>query len=117
MYKQIIINGIKTNYNIFDNGDCFNTKTNKFLSGSIKNNGYKMYNLTINGGKRKIIQLIVQLLYILFQIKINYSIVNHIDGNKLNNVVENLEWTNHSKNRQHSYDNNLCCKRGKQKKI
>ena len=36
MYKQIIINGIKTNYNIFDNGDCFNTKTNKFLSGSIK---------------------------------------------------------------------------------
>ena len=49
--------------------------------------------------------------------KNNYSIVNHIDGNKLNNVVENLEWTNYSKNRQHSYDNNLCCKRGKQKNI
>jgi hypothetical protein len=33
--------------------------------------------------------------------------VNHKDGNKDNNVVDNLEWSTHSENVQHSFDNNL----------
>ena len=30
--------------------------------------------------------------------------VNHKDGNRLNNNVENLEWATYSENLQHSYD-------------
>ena len=37
----------------------------------------------------------------------NLPEVNHIDGNRLNNHVSNLEWTSRSGNMQHSWDTGL----------
>lgn len=36
-----------------------------------------------------------------------YDEVNHKDGNKLNNVADNLEWCSHSSNVKHSFDTGL----------
>ncbi|GIN13174.1 HNH endonuclease [Shouchella clausii] len=33
--------------------------------------------------------------------------INHIDGNRANNCVENLEWCDHTENNNHAFDNGL----------
>ena len=33
--------------------------------------------------------------------------INHIDGNRLNNSVNNLEWCNYTENNNHAFDNDL----------
>lgn len=39
-------------------------------------------------------------------------VINHIDGNKENNHVSNLEWSTHSNNNQHALDTGLRMSRG-----
>ena len=34
--------------------------------------------------------------------------INHIDGDKSNNCVDNLEWCTHSENMKHAYSNGIC---------
>lgn len=94
------------NYEITRDGKCINKKTKKIKNTFISNTGYERVSLWNNGKhKNYSIHRLVAEKYIDNQN--NYKLVNHIDGNKLNNNVENLEWCDASNNMQHAYKNNL----------
>ena len=88
------------NYYIYDNGDILNMNSNKILGGSIGENGYKYYRLSKNNKKKMFYAHRLVAEYFIDNIN-NLPVVNHKDGNKLNNNVENLEWVSYSDNAEH----------------
>lgn len=101
MRKPIIINNHQTNYEADEDGKIYNIITQKELTGTIYNTGYKMVRLTTEEGKKGygVHRLIAQTF---IPNPNNLPIVNHIDGNKQNNCVSNLEWVTQSQNRNHA---------------
>ena len=100
--KQIIVDNISTSYFITTDGKCYNSNTGKYLKGQVGKNGYFSYNLTLPDGRKKRLYAhrLVALAYI--ENPDNKKEVNHIDGNKLNNYVDNLEWVTAEENQQHA---------------
>lgn len=107
--KQIIVDGKVTSYYISENGRCFNLNTGKFLKGQFSNSGYLNYNLSLNGYKKRFYahRLVAQ--YFLNNGKKldKNQQVNHIDCNKKNNYVKNLEIISPSENMLHAKRNGL----------
>lgn len=71
------------------------------LKGEV-NHGYHRVNLFIDGKAKKYrVHRLVAMEFI--DNPLNKENVNHIDGNKLNNHIDNLEWCTASENEYHSY--------------
>jgi len=72
----------------------------------IQTNGYLSIGLTIDNNRKTI--NVHRLVAIAFIDNTNQkSVVNHIDGNKQNNYVDNLEWCSFSDNSQHAKSKGL----------
>ena len=70
-------------------------------------NGYLNCSVRIGNRKNKILTVHREVAKAFISNPYNKCCVNHIDGNKLNNNVNNLEWVTHSENNFHSYRNEL----------
>lgn len=88
-----------TNYSISNKGNVKNDKTNKILVFGISTTGYKFVN--IKSKSTKIHRLVAKAF---IPNEHGYNIINHIDGDKLNNNVENLEWCTQSHNLKHAFN-------------
>jgi hypothetical protein len=78
----------------------------KYPDGNISN-GYKFseyLGISIGGKNYKVHRLIAK---VFLANPHNKLIVNHIDGNKLNAKLNNLEWNNHVENSIHAYSTGL----------
>ena len=85
------------NYEINEIGQIRNLKSLKILSQSISSKGY--YQVNIANKSRRVHRLLA---ITFIDNPLNLETVNHKDGNKLNNSLENLEWTSRSDNVKHS---------------
>lgn len=73
----------------------------KILKNHISKTGYYVIDLK-NNSLRKTFK-VHRLIAIMFISKVNgKDFVNHIDGNKLNNSIDNLEWCTISENNKHA---------------
>jgi len=65
--------------------------------------GYVEYQLSDKNNKRRHIQAHRIVAIMFMDNPLNKKYVNHLDGNKLNNNISNLEWCTASENELHSY--------------
>ena len=78
-------------------------------------NGYVHYYIRdLSAGKRKDFKAHRLVAEYFIDNPNDYPIVNHIDGNKANNHIENLEWCTYSQNNIHAYKNGLNTSKKKQ---
>ena len=102
MFTTLIYGGeTYPNFEINENGDIRNRSTNHIYKKYINNKGY--YVVTLPMGHRGVVKGIrvhkaIAETFIPNFMKGKYNIVNHIDENKLNIDLDNLEWCDNQAN-------------------
>lgn len=96
-----------TKYEISNDGKIKNSKTGRILKTSVNKQGYEQVCIHHNGKQytKNIHRLIAETFY--DYDKYDELEVNHIDGNKLNNRIENLEWCTRKENVDHAFRKHL----------
>ena len=83
-------------------GEIYSEKTEYYVKGSSSGNGYRKLSV-YKDGKSKSHTFHRIIAETLIPNPENKCCVNHKDGNKLNNNVDNLEWCTYSENSLHAY--------------
>ena len=97
---------IGENYTIDRLGNVFSKIRRHYIKVTVGTHGYLVFK-TWQDGKTKNHQIHKELAIAFIENPENLLCINHKDGNKLNNALENLEWCTHSHNLRHAYDKNL----------
>lgn len=110
--QEVDVEGFDFKYTITSEGDFYSWKSGQKVISKLNPSGergylYKTVNLIKDGRPvaRKIHRLVAQAFIPNPENKLT---VNHIDGDKLNNRVENLEWATLQENAWHAWETGLC---------
>lgn len=108
-FKYIYINGIRSKYVVNNYGEIYRIKSSgklKIMKQQVDIDGYFTVVLHLNGVAyfRRVNRLVAQAF---IDNPENKPEVNHIDGNKQNNTIENLEWVTTQENIIHAWKHEL----------
>ena len=108
-WMSVNMSNLKFVYQISNLGRIKNVQTGRISVGTMSC-GYRRTQLTYNDGKVNN-YLIHRLVMSTFEPNTDTSlIVNHEDGNKTNNKLENLKWVTYSENTLHAFKIGLLCR-------
>lgn len=119
MIKEIwrTINIFDGRFEVSNLGNVRDKITGNLLSGDINNFGYYRVCLWYNSKHKKFFRHRLVAEYFIPNSDENKRFVNHIDGNKSNNSIYNLEWVTQSENEKHAFQTGLKSKTNKPFKI
>lgn len=100
-WKTVFIDGEQYDYEVSTHGNIRRTKTGRIIKKQVNKNGYVYVNLSHNGIVKKFkVHRLVAIMFIENNDETKTQ-VNHIDENKQNNHITNLEWTTPKQNSNH----------------
>ena len=95
-------------YCITKDGRVYSLKINRWITQQVSNNDYYIVSIGADNGTRyrkKVHRLLLQMFKPIDNCEDYF--VNHIDGDKRNNSLENLEWVTPKENAEHALVNGL----------